>query len=184
MKKGKEFEYSLLGSIKTSPYFSQYKEELNSLVQKYAEKKQTIPIEKVMELVKKCQPAGWDSANPSKQILKDLKLEVGELLQLSETDLDKVKAYTTVDSFLDANFGVDAFLTVEKSGGKEYFVTYDLTSDPHKEKTKHYNTILMTDFSEPPEPGEKVNPEEESAYLANIEKIAKLTVDQLRSLGI
>ena len=183
MKKGKELEYSLLKSIKNSPYFFQYKEDLDSLVQKYSEKKQRVPLEEAMGLVKKYQPAGWDAVNPPKQLLKDLKLEVGELLHLSDADMDKVKTYTAVDSVLDSNFGVDAFLTLENKG-KEYFVTYDLTRNPDKERGKHQNTILITDLAEPPEPGEKVSPEQENTYLASVEKIAKLTVDQLRSLEI
>ncbi len=183
MKKGKELEYSLLKSIKNSPYFSQYKEELDLLVQKYAEEKKRVPLKEAMDLVKKYQPAGWDAVNPPKQLLKDLKLEVGELLQLSDADMDKVKAYTAVDSLLDSDFGVDAFLTLENKG-KEYFVTYDVTMNPNKEQGKHQNTILIADFAEPPEPGEKTSPEQENAYMASVEKIAKMTVEQLRSLEI
>lgn len=183
MKRGKEFEYDLLGSIKKSPYFPQYKKELDLLIQRYMEKNQPVPLKETMNLVKKCQPAGWDPINPQKQFLKDLKLEVGDLLQLPEADWDKVKAYSAVDSFLDSNFGVDAFLTLESKKGKEYFVTYDSTINQEKERGKHYNTILITDITEPPEPGEKVSPEEENAYLAGVEKIAKLTVEQLRSFG-
>ncbi len=180
MQEGKRLEYDVFGSIKKS---SQYFADEDILRKKYGK---NTPLVEVMDLVKKHQPNKWNPVNPSKPFLKDLKLEIGDLLNLPEKDLDKIKTFTAIDSLLDTHFGVDAFLTLEKDE-KEFFVTYDLTANHNKESTRRYNTILITDFTEPPDPIElkykQEYNEKETAYLLKVEEIAKSSVDQLRSSG-
>ena len=183
MREGKRLEYDVLGGIKKS---FQYSADEDFLRKKYGK---NIPLGEVMNLVKKYQPNGWDPINSSKPFLKDLKLEIGDLLNLPENDLDKIKTFTAVDSLLDTHFGVDAFLTLEKDK-KEFFVTYDLTANPNKESTRRYNTILINDFVEPPDPTDSNElkhkqeyNEKETAYLSKVEEIAKSSVDQLRLSG-
>ncbi len=176
MQEGKRLEYDVLGNIEKS---FQYSADEAILRKKYGEK---VPLMKVMALVKKYQPKKWDPVNPSKPFLKDLKLEIGDLLKLPENDLDKIKTFTAIDSLLDTHFGIDAFLTVEKDG-REFFVTYDLTANPDKKVARHHNTILITDFVESPDSDESKDKEKEAVYLSKVEEIAKFSVDQLHSLG-
>lgn len=86
-----------------------------------------------IDLVKKYQPS--DPTNPQKPFLKDLKLEIAELLKLeSDKDLDRVRVYTAVNSILDIDFGVDALVEFEDDEGKTRMVTFDITLNQAKIK--------------------------------------------------
>src|SRR3989338_1180984 len=101
-KFGKYHEVFSFGKIKTeNPQYIRESEKCGGLD---AYRKWGCAI----ELVKKYQP--FDPTNPQKPFLKDLKLEMAEVLGLeSDEDMDRIKIYTAVNSILDIDFGIDAF---------------------------------------------------------------------------
>jgi hypothetical protein len=185
MAEGKRLERDVFGSIKPTP---EYKRAVLALYDTCLKENRKMSLEEAVGLIKKYQPDKWDPTNPAKPFLKDLKLEVGEMLGFSDEDLEKIEAYTAVDSVLDhspekiSEYSADAVLIFKKGKDKEYYVTYDLTSEPAKTIPRNLKTILITDFVEPPEPGEE-NKEQEEAYMKKVQEVAKFTVEELRSSG-
>ena len=200
MQKGRRYEYDLLKAI---PQTEALKNDEKYLFEKYGDK---VPMWAAIDVLRDHQPKqmdsktqemkDWDPTNPPSQFLKDLKAEVEDELKLSPEKWDSIGAFTAVDSFADKNdnlpFSFDAFL-VFKKGGRERFVTYDLTSNPEKERPRHNDTLLIVDPRidsllnikpiEPAEPGEEETEEHKQVYAAFIKNAAQLTIDKLNKLG-
>ncbi|HBB49850.1 TPA: hypothetical protein DCZ50_03125 [Candidatus Nomurabacteria bacterium] len=124
-KFGKYHEVFSFGKIKTeNPQYIRESEKCGGLD---AYRKWGCAI----ELVKKYQP--FDPTNPQKPFLKDLKLEMAEVLGLeSDEDMDRIKIYTAVNSILDIDFGIDGFIEFEDKDGKIRMLTLDVTRNKAK----------------------------------------------------
>ncbi|MBU0649458.1 hypothetical protein KJ969_05190 [Patescibacteria group bacterium] len=133
---------------------------------------------KMIELMKEYSLA--DPVNPRQDFLRELRLEVIDKLGLkTDEGMDRVKAYSSVDTPLDA-IGMDGFLTYETGGKKsrKSLVTLDATLNPKKvEKAERGEVSFGADivFGQIPDPDE-----DEEAYLSAVSRIADKAVKIIR----
>lgn len=79
------------------------------------------------------------ATNPETQPLRDLRLAVAEGLEfVTDMDMERVKIFTAVGSPIDKQLGIDGFIRID--GPDVYqspvFVSFDYTTNPHKDKTR------------------------------------------------
>ncbi len=125
--------------------------------------------DKLIEIVKKYQR--FDPTNPSVDFLRELRLAVIDELNLkTPKEMDKVKAYSALDTPLDA-IGIDGFVTL-KINDREAVVTFDATL--RKEKLEELREADIV-FGELPD-----SVEDEEGYLKAISELAEKAVNVLR----
>jgi hypothetical protein len=117
-----------------------------------------------LELVKKYQPIDKsdprkkrvDPTNPEAPLLRDLRIEMIDSMELTDEQADKLKLYTAVGSPMDLFHGVDAIIDYD---GK--IVTMDLTLKPSDEGKKA-DVVVTGDIPD----------EKSEEYLPEVKKIA------------
>jgi hypothetical protein len=166
---GKEYEFDLLGTIKTGPAFTKEFDRLGGDV-----KTGYLPYNKSIELVKRLQP--WDPTNPTRDFLRELRLALIEELGIEAGQENDVKVYTAVGSPLDLKHGVDAFIEVTTEEGRQRVirrVTLDISLNPRK-ASGHKADVVITEEIPPPE-------ENEDKYLARVAETAKQMIKSLEA---
>lgn len=145
-------------------------------------------FEEAVILAKEFQP--WEPTEPKKDLTRDLRLTVGQMLQIPNEELDRVRAYTAVGTRLDTLHQVDTFIEVDDHDPKikqTHRVSIDLTKRPSKapdggivEEASTYTKPHYLVVGE-------LAPPEEDLYLKQVEQIAALVVrhiqDQIERAG-
>jgi len=145
------------------------REQVRSCVQEIRANKKNL-----FDLVKKSQEPGYVPTNPRKEVARDLRIGIIDELGLKGEEADQVKIYSAAQTPLDI-IGVDAFAVWQpEPGGREYYVTFDITGRLGEKTGKEADIV----FSEPPDPEEN-----EEAYLREIEKIAKDEAQTLKKFA-
>ena len=172
-KSGPIQELDLLGSVDAAN--AKYREALHAYlarnkpwIDKIARRENVSPEEKeklffeAVALVESF-PAE-DPTQPSKPILRDLRLQVAEKLGMEDEDLDRIKAYTSVDSPLDILFGGDMFLRIDgrDPDRASVYITFDYTTNPDKKTTKA--DVLIKELPDPDL--------EEEKYIKAVDEVA------------
>lgn len=116
---------------------------------------------------------GGDPTEPQKEIARDLRLEVIDVLELSEDESERLKFYTAVDTPLDEYHGVDAWIEYETPEGERVIVTLDITLNPEKLANGGKADVLIGHISSP-----QLN---ESEYLDEINEYAQKIVHVIRN---
>lgn len=117
-----------------------------------------------------------DPLNPQKELARDLRLEVADMLDLTdEADLERIRFYSSADTPLDWYHGTDCFMEYADKNGKTHLFRFDLTENPQKtdEVFNKKGAMIVSDLPDPQE--------ETDAYLGKIHSIAEQVVDQFRA---
>jgi len=108
----------------------------------------SLPFREAVEFTKKFQP--FDPANPTSDFAREFRLAMAENLGLEEdSDLEKLKLFTAVQSPLDAHH-IDFFVTYAPKQSEEYFIGLDITKQPKKdEPLKGADMLIGGDIPDP-----------------------------------
>ena len=160
-----------------------YDLEKQALIQRYRDLKKSVPFREALEVVKRFQPFKPDSrepadpTSPTKQFPNSLRKFVAEELGLKGEKQKKVLFWTTVDSFVDKEFGADAVIEVQGENGREArLVRLDATLHEPGEVLKKDigNRDRVIIYGEIPDPHEN-----KKAYDERVRAVGKEVVDKL-----
>lgn len=79
------------------------------------------------------------ATNPPERVLADLRIQVGDGLELlTDEEMERIRAYTTVGSVVDRALGVDGFLRIAPPDRYHppAYVSFDYTINPEKNRTR------------------------------------------------
>lgn len=117
-----------------------------------------------------------DPLNPQKELARDLRLEVADMLGLmEEEDLERIRFYSSTDTPLDWYHGTDCFVEYVDKNGEAHLFRFDLTENPQKSDNafNKKGAMIVSDLPDPQE--------ESDAYLGKIHSIAEEVVNQFRT---
>lgn len=117
-----------------------------------------------------------DPLNPQKELARDLRLEVADLLGLAEDeDMERIQFYSSTDTPLDWYHGTDCFMEYVDRSGETHLFRFDLTENPQKtdEAFNKKGAMIVSDLPDPQE--------EADAYLGKIHSIAEQVAGQFRA---
>ena len=141
---GKVHERFMFGSVRV--HDPNYEREKNALIQRYRDTKKAVPLAEAFEVIKHFQPfkpdtrEAVDPASPIKQFPYALRKFVAGELGLKGDKEKNVLFWTTVDSFVDKDFGADAVIEVKGEGGEpSRLMRLDVTLKSPEEAEKEYD---------------------------------------------
>lgn len=117
-----------------------------------------------------------DPLNPQKELARDLRLEVADILGLAdEADLERIRFYSGTDTPLDWYHGTDCFMEYINKNGETHLFRFDLTENPQKteEVFNRKGAMIVSGLPDPQE--------ESGAYLEKIHTIAEQVAHQFRA---
>ncbi len=156
---GKIYETDFLGEVKLPPeFFTAEKKIIRDWRGWYKND------DDIFELIKKFYPD--DPSNPSRELGRELRIEIIDALGLLPDEYDRVKFFTTVGvPQIDKKLGVDAFLEFDdpKQGTKR--VTIDITKNPQKVAEGHKADVIVGELPDPKF--------EDEAYTQAVQELAR-----------
>lgn len=128
---GRMYERDYLGAVEPTPAYQQRLTELAHGRTADKDGGPLISYNDALRLAREFQPG--DPTNPQKELTRELRLAVIDALNVPETALDCVRAYTAVGTRGDVLHGIDAFIDFQDpASGKTHTVVIDLTQNPSK----------------------------------------------------
>jgi len=131
---GTEFEWDIFGAADTKN--PEYQKEL----ERVTKPNDFVFYRDALKLAKKFQPG--DPGNPKRAFARDLRIEIIDLLGLTEEkDMDRIKFYTAIGTPLDKWHSIDGFFEIEQENGPPVMITMDATTITEKEKIQRGQEI-------------------------------------------
>lgn len=172
---GRMFEADFLGSVRDTP---EALARIRGLWDGESKKRvgdETLPYlsyRDALTVVREFQPG--DPTNPKKELARELRLAVADVLGIPEDALDRVRFYTAVGSLLDKIHGVDGVIEVADANGNVTTATLDLSLRGEKQASDYRAKadVVIGDLPDPKE--------EEDAYLAAVDAAANTLAEVIR----
>ncbi|KKS36866.1 MAG: hypothetical protein A3G49_03860 [Candidatus Sungbacteria bacterium RIFCSPLOWO2_12_FULL_41_11] len=177
---GTEFEWDIFGAADTKN--PEYQKEL----ERVTKPNDFVFYRDALKLAKKFQPG--DPGNPKRAFARDLRIEIIDLLGLTEEkDMDRIKFYTAIGTPLDKWHSIDGFFEIEQEHRPPIMITFDtttLTAEQKQERGQKIKADILISDKELDISNEKTLPEKTTKLAKEIVNIFKEKQEQTNKKNV